>query len=314
MMYENEEAALGHSGSDPGWALFSARFSVTVVCGLILAKGIVYSLSGSVALLGTLIDSAGDLVISLMTMLAIQLAAKPADEDHRFGHGKAEGLAAFFQGGCLAGAAVFLALESLRRLFDPQPVDHQLLGVAVAGLTIILSLVIVQVQKRALARVSSLALAADQKNYTGDILMNAGVMIALLVNYFGGPLWVDTVLGLVIAVYIARSGWEIGIEAADMLMDKELPDDVRLEITRIVEAHEGVFGMHDLRTRRHGSHIHISFDIEVEPEITLRAAHEITRELEGRLLEKFPEAEIIIHKDPRGDIYDARHRVQGVHH
>ena len=120
--------------------------------------------------------------------------------------------------------------------------------------------------------------------------------------------------GLAIAAYIAHAAYSIGMEATDMLMDKEMPDEVRLQITRIVEGHNGVHGMHDLRTRRNGMQIHISFDIEVDPDITLRDAHEITRELEGLLLNEFPNADIIIHKDPKGDIYDARHRVQGIHH
>jgi ferrous-iron efflux pump FieF len=134
------------------------------------------------------------------------------------------------------------------------------------------------------------------------------------VHYTGGPLWVDPLIGLMIAAYIAITAYNIGMSAADMLMDKELPDTVRLEITRIVEGHKDVYGMHDLRTRRTGPNIHISFDIEVDPDLTLQAAHEITRELEGRLLAQFPGADIIIHKDPKGDIYDARHRVHGVHH
>ncbi len=302
------------NGNNPRLPLLAARLTLFVVAALIIIKTYAYYRSGSVALLGTLVDSLGDLAISAVTLFAIRLAAKPADEDHRYGHGKVEGLAALFQAAFLSGGAMFLALESFRRFLSPQPVEEPLLGAGVAGLTIIVSILIVAVQKYALKNNPSMALAADQKNYTGDILMNAGVMIALLMNYSGGPAWIDTALGFVIAAYIVYAAYGIGMEAADMLMDKELPDDVRAEITRIVEGHKRVHGMHDLRTRRHGAHIHVSFDIEVDPEITLRDAHEITRELEGEILEKFPNAEIIIHKDPKGDIYDARHRVHGIHH
>jgi ferrous-iron efflux pump FieF len=299
---------------DPRWPILAARITITAVCVLIVLKGFAYYLSGSVSLLGTLVDSLGDVAISLVTLFAIRFAAKPADEDHRYGHGKVEGLAALFQGAFLGGGAMFLALESLRRFITPTPVDHQLVGASVAALTIAVSIGVVALQKYALRKSPSMALSADNKNYSGDVLMNAGVMIALLVSYYGGPHWIDTALGLCIAVYIARAAYQIGMEAADMLMDKELPDDVRLQITRIVETHAQVHGMHDLRTRRHGNHIHISFDVEVDPDITLRAAHEITRELENLLLDKFPNADIIIHKDPKGDIYDARHRVHGIHH
>ena len=312
-MYEKTDIE-DSAGANNGWAMFAARWAVGTVAVLILLKSYAYFHSGSVAVLGSLVDSLSDAGISLMMLMAIRYAAKPADEDHRYGHGKIEGLAALFQAAFLGGAAFFLGLESLRRLAEPHEVSHHMLGIAVALVAIVLSLGVVSIQNYALKKTRSLALAADQSYYKSDIGLNAGVIIALLINDYGGPLWIDTVIGLVIAGYIAYTAHAIGREAADMLMDKELPDDVRLEITRIVEGHGGVYGMHDLRTRRNGAIIHISFDIEVDPEITLQAAHEITRELEGLILEKFPNADIIIHKDPKGDIYDARHRVQGIHH
>jgi ferrous-iron efflux pump FieF len=312
-MYDRD-AIEDNTGTDPRWALFAARCAVAAVFFLVLLKGYAYYRSGSVALLGSLVDSAGDACISVMMLLAIKFSSKPADEDHRYGHGKVEGLAALFQGAFLGGAAFFLALESLRRFAEPRPVEDHLLGMGVAALAIVLSLGIVAVQNFALKKSDSLAVAADRSHYQSDIFLNGGVMLALLVNYFGGPLWIDTAIGLAIAAYIAHAAYSIGMEATDMLMDKEMPDEVRLQITRIVEGHNGVHGMHDLRTRRNGMQIHISFDIEVDPDITLRDAHEITRELEGLLLNEFPNADIIIHKDPKGDIYDARHRVQGIHH
>jgi ferrous-iron efflux pump FieF len=297
-----------------GWALFAARWAVVTVFILLIIKSYAYYKSGSVGLLGSLVDSAGDAGISIMMLMAIRYSAKPADADHRYGHGKVEGLAALFQGAFLGGAAFFLLLESLQRVAEPQAVSHHMLGVGVAIVAVVLSMVVVAVQNHALKKTNSLAVAADQSHYKSDIFLNGGVIFGLLVNYTGGPLWVDPLIGLAIAAYIAVTAYRVGMSAADMLMDKELPDEVRLEITRIVEAHSEVYGMHDLRTRRTGPNIHISFDIEVDPDITLQAAHEITRDLEGLLLAKFPDADIIIHKDPKGDIYDARHRVHGVHH
>lgn len=297
-----------------GWAMFAARWAVGTVLVLITIKAYAYSMSGSVGVLGSLVDSAGDAGISLMMLMAIRYSTKPADADHRYGHGKIEGLAALFQGAFLAGAAFFLILESLQSFATPEPISHHMLAVGVAGVSIVLSMILVTVQNYALKKTHSLALAADQSHYKSDIALNGGVILGLVLNYAGGPLWVDPMIGLIIAGVIGLSAYKIGLSASDMLMDKELPDDVRLEITRVVEAHTGVYGMHDLRTRRTGANVHISFDIEVDPDITLQAAHEISRELEARILEKFPGADIIIHKDPKGDIYDARHRVHGVHH
>lgn len=313
VMYERDEIS-DEVQDYSRWPVFAARWAIGTVLILIVAKAYAYFMSGSVGLLGTLVDSLGDAGISLMMLMAIRFSALPADKDHRYGHGKAEGLAALFQGAFLGGAAAFLALESLRRLAEPRPVDHHMLGIAVAALAIVLSLVIVAVQNHALKKVNSLAVSADRSHYKSDIFLNSGVIAALLADMAGGPGWIDAAAGLAIAAYIAVTAYKVGAEAADMLMDRELPDEVRLEITGIVEGHAGVFGMHDLRTRRTGPNIHISFDVEIDPEIPLRAAHEITRELEGMILKRFPGADIIIHKDPRGDIYDARHRVQGVHH
>lgn len=296
------------------WPLFAARWAIGTVLILIVAKTYAYLMSGSVGLLGTLVDSLSDAGISVMMLMAIRFSAKPADEDHRYGHGKIEGLAALFQGAFLGGAAFFLALESLRRLANPHPVDHHMLGIGVATLAILLSVIVVKIQSYALKKSNSLAVAADQSHYKSDIFLNGGVIVALLSDLAGGPGWIDTAAGLAISAYIALSAWKIGMEASDMLMDRELPDDVRLEITRIVEGHDSIYGMHDLRTRRTGPNIHISFDVEIDPDISLREAHEITRELEGLILERFPDADIIIHKDPKGDTYDARHRVQGIHH
>lgn len=299
---------------NPFWAVFAARFALCAVCVLIVIKALAYYYSGSVGLLGSLIDSLGDAVMSLVMLGAIMYAAKPADDDHRYGHGKAEGLAALFQSAILTGAACFLGLESLQRLAEPQNIDAPFIGIAAATVAILFSVAVVAVQNYALKRTRSLALTADQSHYKSDVILNSGVILGLLIYAFDGPVWIDSLAGIAIALYIGWIASSVGKKASDMLMDKELPDDIRLEITQIVLSHKGVYGMHDLRTRSTGAYIHMSFDVEVDPDITLRAAHEITRDLEYALLEKFPNADIIIHKDPKGDIYDARHKVQGVHH
>lgn len=298
----------------PRYALFAARWAVGTVLILIIIKSYAYAMSGSVALLGTLVDSLTDGGISLMMLLAVRFSMKPADAEHRYGHGKVEGLAAMFQAAFLAGASVFLVLESLQRLASPQAVEHHLLGISVAGISIILSLIVVAVQNFAIKYSQSLAVAADRSHYMSDLLLNGGVIVALAVNMQGGPLWVDTLCGILIAGYIAFTAAKIGKDAGDMLMDRELGDDVRGQIKEIVRAHKSVLGMHDLRTRRIGMYIHISFDIEADPELSLRDAHAISRDLEEEIVKAFPNADILIHIDPHGDTYDVRHRVQGVHH
>jgi ferrous-iron efflux pump FieF len=177
-----------------------------------------------------------------------------------------------------------------------------------------MTLFVVMVQHYALKHANSLAVEADQKHYSSDIFLNLAVIIALLIDLWGGSPMVDQGITFGICAYMIWTGSHIGIKATDMLMDKEINQDQRQEILNIIDSHPEILGVHDLRTRQSGMHIYISFDIELDPDLTLKAAHDIARDVELNLLEKFPNADIMIHKDPKGDIYDTRHKVQGVHH
>jgi len=294
--------------------MFAAYWALGTVFILIILKSIAYFLSGSTAMLGSLADTLSDGAISLMTFFSVRYSLKPADKDHRYGHGKIEGFSAFFQASFLLGAAVFLFFESASRISKPEIITHHGLTIIVSFIAVILSVVLVQVQKRSLEKSQSLAIEADQRHYTNDVLINGAVILGMSVHYFTGLNWLDAVLGLIISFYIAWTGYDIGTKAADMLMDKEIGNEQRALIKQIVLTNPKVFGIHDLRTRRTGMDIHISFDVELDGDQSLHDAHAITRDLEFALLAEFPNAEIIIHKDPKGDTYDTRHKVQGVHH
>lgn len=295
-------------------ALAAARWALVIVFLCIVIKTYGYVMSGSAALMASLVDSIGDAAISLMSLTSILISIKPADEEHRFGHGKAEGFSALFQSAFLCGAGVFITFETVQRFFDPVEMSHHALGIGVSGIVIILTLILVCIQKRAVARSGSLAVEADQYHYKSDVAINGGVIIALAAHAFGGWAWVDLAVGLMIAGYMALTAFTIAQKAADMLMDREIDEADRARIIEIVEGHDQVLGMHDLRTRRAGMNLYISFDIELDGSLSLEAAHDISKALDTKLLAVFPHAEIIIHKDPQGDIYDPRHKVHGVHH
>ncbi|MFP4313061.1 MAG: cation diffusion facilitator family transporter, partial [Alphaproteobacteria bacterium] len=265
-------------------------------------------------MLASLLDTLGDGVITLIAYFSLRISMMPADEDHRFGHGKAEGFSALIQASFLVGAAVFLMFESFMRLFRPVEIDYHLLGIWVSILAIIASLLIIAVQSFTLRKIDSLIIEADQRHYMNDVLINGAAILGLGAHYYWGLGFVDSILGLVIALYICWTGFQIGIKATDMLMDKEIGENERARIKEIVFANKQVKGMHDLRTRRTGMNVSLSFDVELDPALTLHDAHAIVRELEFALLEDFPHADIIIHMDPEGDTYDSRHKVQGVHH
>ena len=311
IQYEDTETEHGH---DKEVALFAAFWAVGTVLVLIVIKTYAFFITDSVAVLGSLTDSITDMMISLMMLGAVRYSMQPADEDHRHGHGKIEGIASLFQAAFLAGAGAFLTFEALLRFYKPQNIENPVPAMVICVVSIVLSLVLIAVQNIAVTKTSSLAIEADKSHYSSDVFLNLGVILALYIQYKNGPAYADSLIALCIAGYIFYTAASIARKASDMLMDRELSDEDRMAIIRIVESHARVHGMHDLRTRRSGMDIHISFDIEVEPDQSLTDAHQIARELEMNLLNSFPNADIIIHIDPKGDIYDARHRVQGIHH
>ena len=271
--------------------------SVSVAAVLIVVKALAFSLTGSVSLLATLFDSSLDLLASLVNLFAIRHALTPADHEHRFGHGKAEALAGLGQSLLVAGSAIFLVVESSRRLQDPAPLDAWLPGVAVMVFATALTLALVMYQRYVLARVDSTAISADSLHYRADLLVNIGVIAALCLSTWGWPGF-DAVIALFIAVYILASISDVLRQSLDHLMDRELPDSQRDEVERLVLAHSDVRGMHDLRSRRSGTRRFLQLHLELDDDLSLFRAHAIADEVELALLQAFPDAEILIHIDP----------------
>lgn len=298
----------------PRLALLAGAAALVTVAVLIIAKAITFWFTGSASIMASLMDSVLDASVSLMMFMAIRYSLKPADRDHRHGHGKIEGLAALFQALLIGAATILLVTESINRFLNPQPVTGHGVAVVVILFTILASVGLVMVQNYTLKRAPSLTVEANKAQYGNDIIVNGGVIATLGVLYFGGPLWLDPLFAAGVAVYLAYTAWNIGKKAVDMLLDRELPEPVRTEIKTMVKAHPGVMGMHDLRTSQSGMKMLISFDIEVDADLSLLEAHNIARDTEMELLQRFPLAEILIHVDPHNDTEDSRHSVRGVHH
>jgi ferrous-iron efflux pump FieF len=292
---------------EPRFALFASIWAIVTVAILIVIKVYAYSVSGSAAVLASLTDSCTDALISIMMLFAVRYSLRPADSSHRHGHGKMEGIAALFQASFLAGAGLFLFFESTHRLMNPEPVSDHMIAMVVTGIAIVLSLILVLVQNYCLRRAPSLAIQADRAHYNTDVALNGGVLVALLVSYYNGPYFIDPLAAMVVAAFYGWTARKIALDATDMLMDRELPESVRDRIRAIIGRHTDILGFHDLRTRKSGMVLHISFDVEILADIPLKQAHDIVRALELDILADYPHAEIIIHKDPHGDIHDPRH-------
>ena len=272
--------------------------SISVALILIVAKLIAWGLSDSVSLLATLIDSVLDALASLINLIAVRHALTPADKEHRFGHGKAEALAGLSQSMFIAGSAGFLLLEAGRRLVSPIAVQSVGISMLVMVFSIVATLLLVGFQHHVIRKTNSTAIRADALHYRTDLLVNGSVILALWLSVQG---WAgfDALFACAIALYILHSAWEIIKHSYDHLMDRELPDEQRLEIERLVLQHKRARGLHDLRSRHSGTKTFIQLHLELDDELSLLEAHRISDEVEASLLATFPGSEIIIHIDPQ---------------
>ncbi|MDF3075190.1 MAG: fieF [Alphaproteobacteria bacterium] len=274
--------------------------STAVALILIASKAVAWWYSDSVSMLSTLLDSTLDLLASLVTLLSVRHALMPADREHRFGHGKAEALAGLIQSGFIGASAVWLLISAGQRLVAPVPVRHEALGIAVMLGSIALTALLVIFQRRVIRRTGSMAIGADRMHYQSDLVTNVGVIAAIVLSgRFDAPL-ADPVIAGLIGLYILKSAADIGRDAYNVLMDRELSLEERERIKEIVRAHPQVRDLHDLRTRSSGITTFIQLHMELDPEMKLSQAHDIAEAVEADIRLAFPNAEIIVHQDPEG--------------
>ncbi len=281
--------------------------SVGVAVALIAIKIVAYLLTDSVSMLSTLIDSLLDMAASVINLLAVRTALVPADREHRFGHGKAEPLAAMGQSAFIAGSAAFLLVEAGNRLVNPSALQNSAFGIGVMIVSIVATISLVAFQRSVVRRTGSVAIKADSLHYFSDLLVNCAVIAALILWRQFGWTFVDPLFAAVIGLYILYTAWQIAQGAFDLLMDRELPDAARRRIRDIALAHNAVRDLHDLRTRSSGQATFIQFHLELDGHMPLSRAHEVSDEVEDAILVAFPGAEVIIHQDPAG-LAEARPR------
>jgi ferrous-iron efflux pump FieF len=254
--------------------------------------------SGSVAMLGSLADSALDLLAALITLWGVWLGAKPADHDHRFGHGKAEALAAMFQVMLIAVSAAAIAYQAVKRLLAGAQTKAPELGITVSLLAIVLTLLLTAYQRRIVAQTGSVAIQADHVHYQTDLLLNGAVIVALLLDQWLRIPGIDAAFGLVIAGWLLWGAWQAASAAIDQLMDKEWPEDKRARFLAVASQHPELADIHDLRTRSSGALDFVQFHVRVDPAMTVVEAHRVMDEVEAKLAQEFPGVEILIHPDP----------------
>lgn len=287
-----------HNRSYEFWVKASSIVTMVMVSLMIATKAWAWLASGSASMLGSLTDSLMDITATLMSFLVLSYALRPADDDHRFGHGKAEALAGLGQAAFIAGSGCLLMFHGIERLINPVELSHSLLGVWVSIFAIACTLVIVFVQNKVVKHTESIAIKADSVHYKGDLILNAAVLLAILLAYYG-VLYADPLFAIGVAGYLLFNSWDIATESASHLMDKELPDEEKQSIFEIARNHNDVYGVHGIRTRQGGKVKFIQLHLELDDNLPLIRAHKVADEVELMITQQFEsEVDILIHLDP----------------
>ncbi|MBD1557412.1 CDF family cation-efflux transporter FieF [Vibrio sp. S9_S30] len=275
----------------------AAWLATGVALLLLIIKVAAWWVTGSVSLLASLIDSLLDIAASVVNLIVVRYALQPADKEHSFGHGKAESLAALAQAMFISGSACFLILNGVDRFFRPHELQSPELGVYVSMFAILITGVLVAFQKHVVRKTGSQAIAADSLHYQSDLYMNAAIIVALGLSWYGiGQ--ADAVFAIGIGVFILSSAIRMVYSAVQSLLDRQLPDEEIKDIRLITCSVNGVLGVHQIRTRMSGPVRFIQLHLELDDHMPLLEAHRISDEVEQKLLERFPEGDILIHQDP----------------
>lgn len=277
--------------------IWATRASVGVAVSLLILKLYAWFATGSMGVLAALVDSLLDLCASLVNMVAVRYAMVPPDDDHRFGHGKAEALAGLGQATFIASSALFLIIYTVERIVHPEIIESVEVGTSIIVISIVMTGILVLFQRYVVKVSGSVAIKADSLHYTSDLITNAGILLGLAL-YVAGWLYADPVIALLIGAYILKCAIEIGYESVQLLLDRELSEEDLKTIVDIANKPKEVIEIHDLRTRQSGRTKFIQFHLVLNGELALNEAHRISDRVENELNQAFPGADILIHQDP----------------
>jgi ferrous-iron efflux pump FieF len=292
----------GHAHGDERSTLTAraAMASIAMAVFLIGLKAWAALQTSSMAMLGSLADSGLDLLASIVVLAGVRIAAVPADADHRFGHGKAEALAALAQVALITLSALFIGYRSVERLMQGAQTTEAELGIGVSLVAILFTFALITYQRYVVRRTGSVAISTDRLHYASDLLLNASVIAALVLDQYAGLPGADAVFGLLIAAWLLYGAWSSSSHALDQLMDREWPEEQRAKFLAACAEYPELAGLHDLRTRTSGTHNFAQFHVWVPGDWTVRMAHDRLDRVEEELRLRFAATEILIHLDPEG--------------
>jgi ferrous-iron efflux pump FieF len=281
----------------------SAAFaSISVALLLVALKAWAAWSTGSTAMLGSLADTVLDFVASLATLAGVWVAAQPADTHHRFGHGKAEALAAMFQVVLISISALTLTFRAIAQFFAGARTEAAGDGIIVSTIAMVATLALIGWQRYVIRKTGSLAISTDNVHYQSDLLLNLAVIAALALDQYAGIAGSDPFFGLIIALWLGWGAWKASHQAMTQLMDREWPEDKKQQFIEVMARHPELRGVHDLRTRTSGNRDFVQFHVWVDGDMTVRDAHRVMDEIELKIRAEFPGVEILIHPDPEGHV------------
>ena len=291
----------GHAGNERAQLTSRAALaSITMALFLVAIKSYASWDTGSVAMLGSLADTTLDFIASLVTFFGVRWAAMPADEEHRYGHGKAEALAALVQVILIAFSALGIAWRAFDRLTSGRPTEGLQLGIGVSVIAMAATFGLLAYQRYVIKKTGSVAIQTDHVHYQSDLLLNLSVIVALILDQMLGWRLADPLFGFAIAGWLLYGAWSAASHSVDQLMDREWPDEERDAFLAAAAEYHELNGLHDLRTRTSGAHRFVQFHVWVPADWTVREAHQRMDAVEEKLQHRFPGCEIIIHLDPEG--------------
>ncbi|MBV1916512.1 MAG: cation diffusion facilitator family transporter [Sphingomonadaceae bacterium] len=279
----------------------SAAFaSISVALFLLALKGWAAWQTGSTAMLGSLADTVLDLAASIATLTGVWIASQPDDDKHRFGHGKAEAIAAMFQVVLITISALAVSARAIEQLVSGSRAQAAAQGIAVSLVAIVATFALLAWQRYVIRRTSSIAIETDHIHYQSDLFLNLAVIAALALDQYAGFTGADPLFGLGIGAWLAWNAWRASHKVIMQLMDHEWPEEKKQRFLELMARQPDLHGVHDLRTRTSGNRDFVQFHVWIEPDITVRDAHMVMDDIEMRLHHEFPDVEILIHPDPVG--------------
>ncbi len=277
--------------------------SSSVATLLVIVKLIVGIISGSVAVLASAIDSGLDLAVSLFNYFAVTNAEKPASEKFNYGLGKVEAIAAVIEGVVITMSGLFIGYKAIMKIITPEPITHLDASIGVMLLSIVLTGALVMYLNHVAKVTQNMVIKSDALHYKTDLLSNGAILISLAVIYFTDFFMIDAILGILIAIYIIYSAYELIHEGVLMLLDVALEDEIVEKIRKVIENEPGVTDYHWLKTRKAGNDYFVDVHLVFNPEISLLEAHRIGDNVEEKIKKIDPKADwlINIHLDPYDD-------------